>query len=512
MVGCSPGPSPSQGCLRDTDCPTGTSCQKTELRGKPFGVCIKLVPKSGVNSPCKLDTDCVTTFCFQPNKESAYCTKNCTKKADCSAGMLCKLVGQGLQICVRDGVTPPPSQKGCQCGREGDSCSAFGHSDCDQAQGYFCLSKGPNDSSARCVKSCTLTSQPGQPSGCPENYICSATVNGINVCIKSPYPKGTMGNSCAKAGPAQCTDKLFCYSRFPSDPEAFCSRACSPYQENDCGEGFVCESPREQDPYLCIPRGKGELGADCSRRYFLDCKSGACISPTRRGNKFFCSKSCQPSKDKCPVGYKCEFLGHLYRYFCIKTSGGKLGALCNRFGNDECESKVCVLPKAGSINKICSQPCDEKSPCPGGWECDAKLKACVPKTGDKKIGEKCVKTEDCVNGTCVSDGAGKQFCSQLCSDSKQCPTNFECRALGFSQKYCLPKLAGNGKVGDPCPNGPGDCADGFCLTDIFKGRTFCTKRCNNANPPNPGGKCDAPYVCKQVGNRSYCTPKDYTAP
>ncbi len=512
---CSRPPTTSKGCTRDLDCPSNTFCRTIRVQGKPFGVCIKEVPKFGLNTTCKVDTDCVSVFCFQPGKESPYCTKNCKTTADCTTGMICKVVGTGLQICVREDVISLP-KKGCECGKEGASCSRFGHSDCDTKQGYFCLSTKPNDINARCVKPCIIKTKPGQKSGCSEGFVCSPTQNGINICTRSPFTAGGMASNCAKAGAAQCTSQLFCYSRFPNDPEAFCSRSCSPYREGDCGKGFVCESPREQDPYLCVPRGKLSIGEDCSKRLFLDCKGGACVSLTRRGQNLFCTQRCDPSEDKCPAGYKCELFGHLYRYFCRKTSGGSLGALCNKLGAADCKSKICVLPKAGSINKICSQSCDAKAPCPGGWECDRQQKACVPKTGNKKIGDACSKTEECINGTCVSNSAGKQFCSQVCTDSKQCPDKFECRYLGFTQRYCLPKLAGTGKVGAPCPNGPGDCADGSCLTDIVNGKTFCTKRCNSPHPPSPPKppvKCPSPFVCKDVGgNRSYCTPKGYTPP
>ncbi|TNE43635.1 MAG: hypothetical protein EP343_32995 [Deltaproteobacteria bacterium] len=508
LVGCGEPPPSSSGCTKDSDCPESAYCQTTRVQGQPFGLCIKEIPKFAVGNDCKIDTDCVSTFCFQPGKEQAYCTKNCTSNQECATGMICKEVGSNLKICVREQAVPLPNQ-GCNCGKEGDSCTRYGHSDCDASAGYYCLSSKPNDPNARCVKSCSPSTNPGQPDGCPNGYVCTPTVNGQYICARSPYTRGDMGSTCAQAGPAQCNQSLFCYSRYPNDSEAFCSKGCSPYQD-DCGEGFICESPRDQDPYLCIKKGQKKIGEDCKQRLFLDCETAACISPTRRAQTFYCSKSCNPSNDTCPLNFKCEYLEHLYRYFCIKTEGGALGALCNRFGDAECKSKLCVLPKVGSINKICSQPCDDQTPCPGGWECDAQQKACIPKTGNKKIGEECQKTEDCINGTCVSDSGGKQYCSQQCAEDSQCPQDFECRYLGFTQKYCQPKLAGNKKVGEPCPNGPGDCAGGYCLTDINTGNTFCTRPCVE-NDPND--ICANSFVCKKVSEReAYCTPKGYNPP
>lgn len=509
LVCLSCGTSAPNGCQKDADCPQEAFCQATRLQTQTVGLCVKFVSKAALNSSCKQDGDCVSSFCFQPGKEPAYCTQNCKSDIDCVAGMNCKEVAKGLQICVRDVVIPLPN-KGCECGKDGASCVLHGHSDCDATAGYYCLSKGTNDPNARCVKSCSVTSQPGQPNACPDGFVCSSTVNGVAVCVKSPYTRGDLGGNCARAGAAECKESLYCYTRYPNDREAFCTKGCNPYQEGDCGPGFACESPRDQDPFLCIKRGQKTLGADCKERLFFDCDSAVCVSMSRQSSEYFCSQSCDPSNDTCPVGFTCELFGHLYRYLCAPTEGALLGSVCNKFGNQECKSKLCILPKVGSINKICSQPCDEKTPCPGGWDCDAAQKACVPKTGNKKIGEACTATDECIHGACISDAGGNQYCSQVCNEDGQCPEKFECRYLGFTQKYCLPKQLGTNKMGEACPNGPGDCADRYCLTDILQGTTFCTRPCSDADPNT---QCPDPYVCTKINDQeAYCTPKGFQLP
>ena len=115
LVGCGQPPSTS-GCTKDSDCPGSAYCQTSRVGGEPFGICIKEVPKYALGNACKIDTDCVSTFCFQPGKEAAYCTQNCTTDQQCATGMICKEVGASLRICVKDTTIPFPNKKGCNCG------------------------------------------------------------------------------------------------------------------------------------------------------------------------------------------------------------------------------------------------------------------------------------------------------------------------------------------------------------------------------------------------------------
>ncbi|HAA58240.1 MAG TPA: hypothetical protein DCE42_25980 [Myxococcales bacterium] len=487
-------------------CPLNTTCTPvTGNNGTRNFICLRNSSGSEVGGVCfGNNRNCLSGNCYAPdgNQNLSYCTIRCKIDADCNAGYTCKAEAGG-DICVRGAQTS--TSKGCECGKEGASCNKNGHSDCATKEGYFCLSTGAQDANARCTKQC----DPNDTDSCASGLICTATPFGQYLCIQSPYPKSGLGGNCSKGGKAQCEDDQYCYTRWPNDTQAFCTKYCNPYQEGDCPKDYSCESPREQDPYLCVPKGTGKVGDDCSARDVLDCETSICaqLDPRNREERPICTQSCSPTTENCPAGFRCRLYGHLYRYLCAKSGDGGIGTICNKNGDADCKSKMCIQPDSNSINKICTEPCDGTQPCPDGYTCDLSKKVCLPATGKKKIGDPCTGPQECVFGTCVTDSSGKQFCTQQCTKDEQCPGGYQCRNLEFTQLYCLPEQKGDKEVGEACPNGPGDCKTNKCISDFIKNRTFCTQSCNDQIP------CQAPYVCTKISDtESYCTPKDYEAP
>lgn len=495
-----------ESCKDNGDCPTGAKCQLVQRAGlSPIRLCIRDV-KLQLGSVCDADSDCLSGVCWAKSGAAfRVCTTQCSGTNPCRQGFTCEEVRAGLKLCLipTGGTTP----KGCSCGKSGDSCASNGHGDCDTLNGYFCLSSGPNDTKAICTRQCDPNAAAGSKDACAEGQACLESASGLFLCGKPQYTQGPLGTNCGKGGKAECKSDLFCFSRWPNDGDAFCSKYCNPYNENDCGDGFVCESPRQQDPWLCIPKGQKSTGGDCTQRSFLDCQSGICAKNDLRDEKSFCTETCEPDKDSCPAGWECRLFGYLYRYMCAKAGGGDIGSLCTKNGAAQCKSGICI-ELDGAINKICTDKCSPQQPCPGGFECDQTKLYCVPKTGKKKIGEACTSPQDCIYGTCASDSQGKLFCTQQCTEDNQCPDGFVCRNLEFTQRYCLPKLSGEKKLGESCPNGPGDCETGNCLSDPINGTTFCTQPCDDQNRI-----CPKPYKCTRLNEReAYCTPVGYQPP
>ena len=486
-------------------CPANSVCRSVQLSGaaKPRYTCVSVDARSDIGGICAGDpTRCLDgLFCYRPpdKQDEAYCSKICVDPTDCPIGYDCKSFGNA-KSCVRK-TNATPSQ-GCRCRKAGASCEENGHEDCALDEGYFCLSSQPKDPNAICVKSC----DPKEASSCEEGFFCSQDASGRWLCVKEQYQRKEVGESCVQGGKAECQEELFCYTQYSEDPRAYCTKRCNPYDETSCPARFVCEAPRNNDPFLCIPRGDQDLGADCTSGGYLSCRSGFCAQRERGRSESICTQRCNPDNDNCPQGFSCRLFGHLYRYLCDRATAGAIGAFCNKNGDADCQSGICITPQEGAINRMCSQICDTLNPCPDGFRCNETRQFCIPDTGTGQIGDPCNGPADCVFGNCISNQEGTRFCSQSCQQSDQCPQGFVCEYNGQS-RFCLPESARNGELGDPCPNGGRDCTNQLCINDPLKSRTFCSQPCSPDNP------CPSPYRCHLLaGDSGVCTPQDYEAP
>ena len=277
-------------CKPGEVCPVGTVCKAVGSgTGDITYVCIPANPKSDIGALCMADNyRCLSGYCYMPTQDvkQSYCSRLCDDKEPCPPGFQCQVVGTNLKVCTLNFGSS--GGNGCRCGKANASCTSNGHDDCDVAAGYFCLSAGPRDPKAKCVKECS----PGISQSCPTGLSCLRSQTGRFLCMASKRGEGGIGDSCADGGKADCLRNYFCYEQYPNDRAAFCSRFCSPYDENDCGKGSVCESPREQDPWLCVPRGRKKIGENCSTEGFLACNSGICAAPQARSRTRFCTERC----------------------------------------------------------------------------------------------------------------------------------------------------------------------------------------------------------------------------
>ncbi|MCB9638836.1 MAG: hypothetical protein H6727_08025 [Myxococcales bacterium] len=497
---------PSDVCGGNTfgPCPTNAQCKKVILAGTKDStfVCVQVQERSSIGGLCEGNASrCQEDlFCYAPDSRVAesYCTRTCAEDKDCPQGYNCGPFGNS-KACIRSQAT---KEEGCRCQKAGTSCTKNGHNDCAIDEGYFCLSNGPQDPNAICIKEC----DPTYTQACAEGFFCSQDATGRNLCVKEAFTRQEMGGSCKDYGKAECKEDLFCYSQYDSDPYAYCSKRCSPYDSGSCPARFVCESPNIEDPFFCIPRGTKDLGDDCSQEGYRVCRSGFCARPDRSSSDAFCTQRCDPSQDDCPQGFSCRLFANLYRYLCDRAQAGSIGTICNKNGDADCLSKICIAPQQGTINRICSQTCDAQKPCPSGWKCDGTRQLCLPDSGTGQIGDPCTQPADCLLGNCVTNAAGKSFCTQTCQDSIQCPSGFTCQDYA-NGRFCLPATTQSGQVGDACPNGAGDCASSICVTDVLKNRTFCTEQCGTEKA------CPVGFKCYETSpGAGFCTPPDYQAP
>ena len=156
---------------------------------------------------------------------------------------------------------------------------------------------------------------------------------------------------------------------------------------------------------------------------------------------------------------------------------------CPCEGNVDCLTGYCVESTYGFV---CTEECLEE--CPEGWKCKG-LSAfgrdlvflCIPVS--KKLCFPCVKDEQCGGGRCVAMG-DESYCAVFCDDDSPCPPGFNCQAEGEDQ-VCIPQsgfcdcLADN--LGDlkPCEeaNDLGSCF-GYMECDPDNGWSGCS-----ATPP-----------------------------
>jgi hypothetical protein len=120
-------------------------------------------------------------------------------------------------------------------------------------------------------------------------------------------------------------------------------------------------------------------------------------------------------------------------------------------------------------------------------------------------GAACVASGDCSSGYC-NENCCASSCSGACTT---CDTNGACQTVASAEDpdSCtgMKTCDGNGvcrlKVGQPCPNGNGDCANAQCV-DGFCCDTACTGQCEACDGNK--GTC-APVSGAPHGSRTPCT-------
>lgn len=85
--------------------------------------------------------------------------------------------------------------------------------------------------------------------------------------------------------------------------------------------------------------------------------------------------------------------------------------------------------------------CTTDDDCQDGEECQNQV--CIPDNGiTGELGDVCVQNEDCLTGTCGM-AAEESLCTQSCDEASPCPGGFECTG----SNYCWPADGGDGSGG-----------------------------------------------------------------
>ena len=168
---------------------------------------------------------------------------------------------------------------------------------------------------------------------------------------------------------------------------------------------------------------------------------------------------------------------------------------------DDCSVEPCgqnlFCVQGGGLGTFCTAICSQGS-CPTGWSCQTvnsnqgAANICLPnggnESGTQAFGEPCNSGPNCLSGLCVSDGRSA-FCTQSCSQDRDCPDAGECQSLQGGGGACIPTddtPTQQGSYGDPC-NSAENCESNLCIA--VTGNAYCSEECNGSGQCPEGSGC-----------------------
>jgi len=319
-----------------------------------------------------------------------------------------------------------------------------------------------------------------------------------------------------------------------------CAGACASHL--DCPAGWDCKENVCKPTALCPPAcGEGKQGEPCTYKdkFHKDC--GACQ------DGLVCIG--QVLNESCQFDQDCVFAG-----LPVETNPDCVGGVCGTgFCRGECnEDLTCdegFTPAPSGLKCFCypAEPTgtsEAGDPCPifnvhfEGEYCDADL-TCLGIAADPE-GEgayPCGTADDCPkaypNADCVAGFCGWSFCTPECPENEECDAGFYPVELSDGQCFCIPKVVGDSKAGEPCPfdvvnpqsepclveltclgiaasedslpcEQDGDCAPSSypgpnCIEGLCGG-SFCSPDCD------ADGLCAEGFEAIDVDEKCYCVP------
>lgn len=335
------------------------------------------------------DTSVVGPFQCVPNSNTCvdYCdtTDNLAQVGQCGTGKVCS---NNKCVAAIDGrmCAPCADHDDCRAGGFTENrCIVNNCTDCPFQGESFCSTPCTDDNA--CVRSfgvgfvCKPVEDPASPprSYCmPQRGTCRSGL-------------GKLGEDCGASGAQDCVTGI-CLTSGLAD---FCSAPCT--EDSQCGDsrfrccevssttgGYDC-TPEHRSPNgplngsgVCAPYG-GLFGDDCSPGR-SPCQSGTCLD---LGTARVCTVTC--IDNDCPTNFSCREAfaadGVTEVKVCFPNGGGVPGSDCS-FGPAACGTGLCIRKDSGPI---CTQYCDDHTPCPATWLCAAQLtvtnqsvQACIP--------------------------------------------------------------------------------------------------------------------------------------
>ncbi len=500
-------------CDGNDDCPQGEICDYyltssrevnkgcTEWKCDPADAGC-----AGPGGECSADGDtCFTDLCLTfIGDEVGFCSTLCEANADCSAGMVCGLLGitddETTGACMLfDGSTTPcngdadcPDGEACTysmspadgvqslcttmaCDLEDPDCSYVGE-DCGGGGGP-CDPEGGEPWSKTCYNDLCLTGGGETFCGavcettddCPQGFLCGGLMfqGDPNVYGTCDEAAGT-GDSCN--GDADCTT---------ADDEA-----CFYYQSPLGAIEALCLE------WTCDPEGPdcAGVGGDCGQAGDPPCYNDLCLVYTGE-EQGWCSAVCTFHED-CPEGWLCSGLQFAGSDEVVGACGEASGSAnpctsdADCAGADPAEACMFMSPPNQPVETICLEGT----------------------AGGAAPGEACGAGSPCFNDLCLTTG----YCSAVCATNADCvdylvdTDPMECMYIGLGGDEYATACVG------PDANSPlcsmcdidDDCIGGMCIDSAANpGEKYCAKDCAVQDD------CPADTTCTDVGGASQqCLP------
>ncbi|TNE50093.1 MAG: hypothetical protein EP343_09155 [Deltaproteobacteria bacterium] len=278
---------------------------------------------------------------------------------------------------------------------------------------------------------------------------------------------------CGTEEKPECTDNTDCIS---TGADAICyQQKCRARAKEgeECNEldGLICQKQNDRtpsQPLICtsgVCKVKCTTNFDCKTRdgETCDTNSGVCVKPT--GN--------DGGTETVP-----------------EDTGGK-GESEECSDTVKCQTGLDCVKRSSAVNEgKCWKPCTKQDECASGQICTGTH--CVPANDTCEI-QGGTEVTPCWSGlTCVLEGAASGTCYKSCTDTAECPADYECATKGTG-KVCLPKSDRAG-AGQPCGDIGGKtvgCIDGYqCAKERQDAtQTTCLKKCAQDTD------CDWPSFC-----------------
>lgn len=239
---------------------------------------------------------------------------------------------------------------------------------------------------------------------------------------------------------------------------------------------------------------KSDPAAEC--RLNSDCPMGvSCVSGR-------CLPACREDRD-CPGSQICE------NALCVDPDPTTLCGSKSDCPRDQvCQAGVCGVPSLLGLDSgvPASRPDASIDPRDAALieEAGVNDASMIADAGALlPYGAVCTRASECASMLCLGDpAAGSGRCTTACTVDQDCFYPDRCVDVPSAGRYCGPDTTGRA-TGEPCPNGPNECATGLCIT-VASG-PICTHQCSPL-PSCPSGLTCAPVLDGQGGAVAVCVP------
>jgi hypothetical protein len=455
--------------------PDSTPCAPYICNGSQcFNVC-------ATNDQCKPPNSCSPTNSCGPKPPGAVClsTAECQSGLFCAQGYCCNSPCSGAcQSCAL------PSSLGVCTNVPASQVDPTGQ--CTDKGATSCGTNGKCDGNAGCALYLSGTTCIG--SSCPSGtstFTGTSACNGAGKCVTPnnapcfPYQCGVnvCKNSCTSDG--DCQSPAVCSSNGSCGLKGI-GQACVTAAE--CGSGFcsqqvccqtactgVCQScSLAGSPGSCtnVPSGTADPQATCHDQGNTSCGTDGFCDGNGACREYAGGTSCAPPS--CPAG----------------SSTLTSGRTCNGTGTCQAATTIGCAPYLCNGSTACKAACAVDADCRPPDICDPKTSLCGTQ---KRLGQSCAQTSDCLTGDSCVDG--------VCCSASSCTTCQACNIAGS---------AGN------CANVPSNALEphGLCATNPpcgFTGSCNGNGKCQNAGTGVSCGSASCPTGSSTFTPVSHCT-------